>query len=199
MVPRVAAVISVLDDALFVHNKCTGQHLHIAGCLPLDMAARSGAETGDSDAWVQHGSDAAALQPIRFVDIGRLVAITIYAGGQIAAIPIGVLRLSQGYRDHFQAGGGDFFTVQLQLSQPFTAENSAEVAQEGEQGRPFAPQAAQLDQIAINSNGRSARRLITYFKFFTHVTPLYLCNLLILYTLQRYCQSIFAQTGENNG
>ena len=57
-----------------------------------------------------------------------------------------VLWLSETHGHNTQPGGLDFFTVQLQLSQPFAAVNSAKVAQEGQQDRRVLPVGCQFNR-----------------------------------------------------
>jgi hypothetical protein len=58
------------------------------------------------------------------------------------AIAPGVFRFAQGHGNYAQTSGFNFLFMLLQLSQPFAAENSAKVPQEGEQNRAAAPHPA---------------------------------------------------------
>lgn len=143
MIASVGAVVGEAHDTLPVDDERAGQHPDVPFRLALTIAAGERTHAGRHHTGVQQFLHSRLLQSIDAIGCIGFVGQTVDAGCEFAAVTLRVLRFAHADRDDLQSCLCQFCLMLLQLSQPLTAEYSAKVPQEGQQGGTVLPQVAQ--------------------------------------------------------
>lgn len=162
------AVMHKLNDSLLIDQESAGQHGRIACCLSLCMSFGMSAQAGLKHSRRKKLFETAALQSISAMRLGAGIGQAGDFWRQASAKMNGMFGFANCHRHNLDSGVCEHLLMLSQLGQPFSAENSAKVAQKCEYGGTILPKGFGMNNLSMNIDPTDSGGLIANFEQFFH-------------------------------